>query len=77
MVAGAAFNSTLNLIYNSTDMNGDLLVNLTDVALFIPLLGSTSYEADYNFDGIVNLTDMRGSSRPMARCATRFRMVSL
>jgi hypothetical protein len=59
MVAGAALaGAGLNLIFNSTDMNGDLLVNLTDVASFIPLLGSTTYAGDYNYDGIVNLTDV-------------------
>lgn len=48
----------LNLIFNSTDMNGDLLVNLTDIAAFIPLVGGSDYAGDYNYDGIVNLTDV-------------------
>ena len=44
---------------NSPDFNGDLVVNLTDVALFtMGFYGSYSYTNDLHWDGTVNLSDL-------------------
>jgi len=43
---------------NSPDINGDLVVNLSDVVLFAQNFGAVyQYRYDYNWDGVVNLTD--------------------
>ena len=43
------------------DINGDGIVNLLDVAPFINLLGTGTFqvEADINQDGVVNLLDVQ------------------
>ncbi|HOX25609.1 MAG TPA: hypothetical protein PLL30_11440 [Candidatus Krumholzibacteria bacterium] len=43
---------------NSPDLNGDLVVNLTDIVLFIQDLDGGAYRSDFNWDGHVNLSDM-------------------
>ena len=44
---------------NSPDMNGDLIINLADVAMFSSAFFSGySYCADYFWDGILNLSDV-------------------
>jgi hypothetical protein len=49
----------LDINYNSADINGDLVVNLTDVALFASdVYGAYDYRSDFNFDGEVNLIDL-------------------
>ena len=49
----------LNLSFNSPDMNGDLVVNLTDIGLFaVSFFGPYQYQADFNYDGTINLTDL-------------------
>jgi hypothetical protein len=48
----------LPLTVNSADIDGDLQVNLTDVALFTQALGTGTYAADFTNDGIVNLSDI-------------------
>ena len=57
-VAGSPLAQTLNITYNSADINGDLQINLTDVNLFTPMLTGYDQEGDYNNDGSVNLTDV-------------------
>ena len=63
MVAGAPLTTTLDIIYNSADINGDLVVNLPDIVAFTQLLGgdySTHplYAGDFNNDGQINLPDI-------------------
>jgi len=54
------------LVVNSPDINGDLTVNLTDVALFAAdFHGPYSFRSDYNWDGVVNLTDLVWMARLM------------
>jgi hypothetical protein len=49
---------SLELYFNSPDINGDLLVNLTDVVLFSQdMAGPYNYRSDFNFDNTVNLSD--------------------
>ena len=49
----------LPLRANSPDFNGDRLVNLTDITLFIQDYGSEyAYRSDFNWDGIINLSDI-------------------
>jgi len=59
MIAGAPLATTLDLRFNSADINGDLVVDLVDVSLFAPqVIGAGSYSGDFNFDGIVDLVDV-------------------
>jgi len=49
----------LPLRANSPDFNGDRLVNLTDITLFIQDYGSEyAYRGDFNWDGVINLSDI-------------------
>ena len=48
----------LPLHFNSPDLNADLTVTLTDLALFAGyFFGTYDYRADFNFDGTINLSD--------------------
>ncbi|MDX2472329.1 MAG: hypothetical protein QNL91_01345 [Candidatus Krumholzibacteria bacterium] len=46
--------------YNSPDINGDGVVNLTDVPLFAGDFhgGAYDFRSDFHYDGIVNLSDV-------------------
>ncbi len=56
---GGSPNPLLNLNYNSPDMNGDLVVNLTDIVLFADYFSGTyGYCADFYWDGVINLSDL-------------------
>jgi hypothetical protein len=45
--------------FNSPDINGDLQVNLSDIALFAgDYYGAYNYRSDYYWDGVVNLSDI-------------------
>jgi hypothetical protein len=45
--------------FNSPDINGDLVVNLTDVVLFAAdYYGAYDYRSDFYWDGDVNLSDI-------------------
>jgi len=47
--------------FNSPDLNGDLVVNLTDLAIFGAAYGKPAaytWCCDYNDDGVVNLSDL-------------------
>ncbi|MBD3220168.1 hypothetical protein GF314_02920 [bacterium] len=57
-VAGAPLSGGLNITYNSADMNGDLLVNLSDIVPFTQTLSAYDYSGDFNNDGIINLSDI-------------------
>ncbi len=44
---------------NSADLNGDLWVSLHDIVLFTELyFGPYSYEGDFHWDGVLNLSDI-------------------
>lgn len=49
----------LSISYNSPDINGDLRVDLSDVTFFAhDYFGVYDYRSDFNYDGVVNLTDV-------------------
>ena len=49
----------VNVSYNSPDINGDLVVNLSDVSFFaMDFFAGYMYRSDFNYDGIINLTDL-------------------
>jgi len=53
----------LNLTFNSADINGDLSVNLSDIAAFTQVLGGNyvnnpKYAGDFNNDNVINLSDI-------------------
>ena len=51
--------SGVNLRFNSPDINGDLVVNLVDVALFASdFFGAYHFRADLYRDGVINLQDL-------------------
>lgn len=51
--------SMLNLHFNSSDLNGDLTVDLADVGLFAgDFFSYYHYRADFHFDGVINLADL-------------------
>lgn len=59
IIAGNALSGAgLDLTFNSADMNGDLEVNLTDIASFTPMLATYDYDGDFNNDGVINLSDI-------------------
>ena len=47
----------LALSFNSADLSGDGVVNLSDAGGFAAVLGTTAYAGDFNFDGVVNVSD--------------------
>ena len=59
LINGERVLETLGLVYNSPDINGDLVVNLTDVATFSGAYFSDyEFYGDFNGDGVINLTDV-------------------
>ena len=50
-------NNGLALSFNSADISGDGVVNLTDAGFFSGYLGGTDYAGDFNNDGVVNVSD--------------------
>ena len=50
----------LNLLFNSADISGDLVVNLTDVSLFAGdfMVGPYNFRSDFVYDGSLNLSDV-------------------
>jgi hypothetical protein len=54
----------LGMRFNSADLNGDGLVNLSDVGEFaIDLFGVYAYRSDFVWDGIINLSDVGRMAR--------------
>jgi hypothetical protein len=50
---------SLPLLFNSPDINRDLVVNLSDVVHFVGYFtGSYDYRCDYHWDGQLNLSDV-------------------
>ena len=55
--AGATINP--GILVNSPDINGDLVVNLSDVVLFTnDFYGSYSFRSDFVWDSVINLSDV-------------------
>jgi hypothetical protein len=48
----------LEMLFNSSDISGDRVVNLTDLGLFAGDFGGTAYRSDFRWDGVVNLSDL-------------------
>ncbi len=56
---GSPPNSNLPIGFNSPDLNGDGVVNLTDLIIFAgSYMGTYSYSCDYFWDGTLNLSDL-------------------
>ena len=58
MVSGAPLIPTLDLLYVSPDISGDLEVDLADIVMFTQALAEYEPCADFNHDGGVNLVDI-------------------
>lgn len=60
-------NGDLGIVYNSPDINGDLVVNLIDVAIFSQdyFGGGFWFRSDFEYDGVVNLADIAKLSQAM------------
>ena len=60
LINGNALINSVNLNFNSPDVNGNLVVNVTDVQLFAEDFFGVGYgfRSDFFFDGIVNLSDL-------------------
>jgi len=60
MVAGMQCpDEGVDLQFNSPDINGDLVVNLTDVVYFVQIYEADyDYAADFYWDGTINLSDI-------------------
>ncbi len=50
--------TTLNIDVNSPDIQGDRVVDLSDISLFTGDLVTFHFRSDYNHDGIVDLSDI-------------------
>lgn len=59
LVNGSTIFQGLNLQFNSADISGDLVVNLTDISLFAETFYSSyHYRADFFYDEVINLSDV-------------------
>jgi len=59
IVCGHDIGSHLPMYFNSPDLNGDLVVDLTDVVLFASDYFDTyNYRSDFLWDGTLNLSDV-------------------
>jgi len=55
----ALLGSGLDVYFNSPDLSGDGFVDITDIAMFSQdFFGPYSYRSDFNWDGIINLSDI-------------------
>jgi hypothetical protein len=61
MIGGQPVPAAVQLRFNSADISGDLLVNLTDIQAFAPALqpGGYNYRADFDHNLVINLTDVQ------------------
>lgn len=67
LVNGSVLFQGLNLHFNSADINGDLVVNLTDISLMAEnFFISYHYRADFYFDGVINLSDLGMMAQSLA-----------
>jgi hypothetical protein len=60
MVSGDALTQPgLDIQYNSADISGDGVANITDIANFTQILfGAYDFKADFVWDGVVNISDV-------------------
>jgi len=58
VIAGDQVLVAAALQFVSADMNGDLIVNLSDITVFTQGLAEYDMNADFNADGSVNLSDI-------------------
>jgi len=62
MISGLAVQGGMGelVTYNSADINGDLVVNLSDVPIFAADFhsGENPFRSDFRYDGFVNLSDV-------------------
>ncbi len=61
MVNGAGLvGSDMDIQFNSADMTGDGIVNISDLSSFSAgyLGGSYVYDVDFSYDGVINLSDL-------------------
>jgi hypothetical protein len=56
----ALVGSDLDILFNSADINGDLVNTLSDTVAFVNVYTGTVYDysADFSYDGIINLSDL-------------------
>ena len=57
-IAGDPVPNTATVHFLSADLNGDLTVGLSDIAVFTQAIGTYNADADFNDDGVVNLSDI-------------------
>jgi len=59
MVSGSALSgSLLDILFNSPDIDGNLIVNLSDTVLYATdAKGAYNYRSDFYFDNLINLSD--------------------
>ena len=58
VIAGDNVPTTAMVYFVSADLNGDLTVGLSDIAVFTQAIGNYNADADFNDDGTVNLSDI-------------------
>ena len=59
----------VDVYVNSPDLNGDLMVNLSDVVSFtLHFFGIYDYAADFYWDGVLNLSDVSLMATGMLAC---------
>lgn len=60
MVSGAPLESSAGeaVSFNSSDINGDLEVNLVDVVQFAGDFGGYTFRSDFRYDGVLDLLDV-------------------
>ena len=61
---------TMDMRFNSADIDGDGVVNLSDAGAFtMDLYGPYAYRSDFNWDGTINVSDAGEMSKAMGdRC---------
>jgi len=65
MVAGAALNQAgLDIVFNSADIDGDLVSNVSDLTPFATdYFGAYNYRSDFVRDGAINVSDLTQFAR--------------
>jgi len=58
IIAGDPVPDTALVHFVSADINGDLVVNLSDITVFTQALNTFNPDADFNNDDVVNLSDI-------------------
>ena len=58
VIAGVMLQTEIPLTVKTPDLSGDRFVNLTDIAVFVPAIGTDAVACDFNNDGDVDLADV-------------------